>query len=312
MAMNGHLPDYFRSLGLAAAVLLPVALAPVPAAAQVVAMVYGQPITQNDIDQRAKFEQLSTQKTPTRQAVLDELINEILKVREAKRWGIDIPDADVETAYAGISNRMRVSPAQLTQNLAKSGVNANTLKARLRADAAWTQLVRGRYQSSLQISEKDVQTSLETQKSDEKDVVAFEYTMRPILFLVPPGSPDGVIQARRKDAEALRGRFKSCDEGIPMARGLRDVAVRDQIVRSSADLAPELRKLLDSVPVGTLTAPDLTRHGIEMFAICAKSESKADTPGRRQVRDAMFAKRYEELSTRYLRQIRASALIEYK
>ncbi len=311
MAMNGRLQWCIRNLGFAAAVLLPVAMTPNAAVAQVVALVYGQPITQHDIEQRSKFEQLSTQKTPARQAVLDELINEILKLREAKRWGIDISDADVESAYAGISNRMRVTPAQLTQNLAKSGVNANTLKARLKADSAWQQLVRGRYQSSLQISEKEVQTGLE-QKPDEKDVVAFEYTMRPILFLVPPGSPEGVIQARRRDAEALRGRFKGCDEGIAQARGLRDVAVRDQIVRNSADLSPELRKVLDTVPVGTLTSPDLTRHGIEMFAICAKSESKADTPGRRQVRDAMFAKRYEEISTRYLRQIRASALIEYK
>ncbi len=312
MAMNGRLQCRIRNLGLAAALLVPMAMTPHTAAAQVVALVYGQPVTQHDIEQRAKFEQLSTQKTPARQAVLDELINEILKLREAKRWGIDVSDAEVESAYAGISNRMRVSPAQLTQNLAKSGVNANTLKARLRADSAWQQLVRGRYQSSLQVSEKEVQTGLETQKSDEKDVVAFEYTMRPILFLVPPGSPDAVIQARRRDAEALRGRFKSCDDGIPLARGLRDVAVRDQIIRNSADLSPELRKVLDNVPVGTLTAPDLTRHGIEVFAICAKRESQADTPGKRQVRDAMFAKRYEEISNRYLRQIRASALIEYK
>lgn len=312
MAMNGRLPCCIRELGLAAAMLLVMALMPSAAGAQVVALVYGQPVTQHDIEQRAKFEQLSTQKKPARQAVLDELINEILKLREAKRWGINVSDTEVESAYAGISNRMRVSPAQLTQNLAKNGVNANTLKARLKADSAWQQLVRGRYQSSLQISEKDVQTGLETQKSDEKDIAAFEYTMRPILFLVPPGSPDAVVQARRRDAEALRGRFKGCDDGIPLARGLRDVAVRDQIIRNSADLSPELRKVLDNVPVGTLTAPDLTRHGIEVFAICAKRESKADTPGKRQVREAMFAKRYEEISNRYLRQIRASALIEYK
>ncbi len=309
--MDGRLRQRMRGLALAGAVWLPAVMMPHAAIAQVVALVYGQPITQNDIDQRAKFEQLSTQKTPSRQAVLDELINEILKLREAKRWGIDISDTDVDNAYANISNRMRVSPAQLTQNLAKNGVNAATLKARLKADAAWQQLVRGRYQTSLQVSDKEVQTALGAQGED-KDFAAFEYVMRPILFLVPPGSSDAVIQARRRDAEAFRARFKGCDEGIPMARGLRDVAVRDQVIRNSADLSSELRKILDNVPVGTLTPPDVTRHGLEMFAICSKNQSKADTPGKRQARDAVFAKRYEEISGRYLKQLRAAALIEYK
>ena len=51
---------------------------------------------------------------------------------------------------------MRTTADQLTQMLAKSGVNASTLKSRIRADIAWQQLVRGRYQASLQIGEKDL------------------------------------------------------------------------------------------------------------------------------------------------------------
>src|SRR5262249_57081856 len=60
-------------------------------AQQVVVIVNGEPVTALDIEQRSKLIQLSTHKAPTRQEVLDELINEKLKVREAKKFGLEIP-----------------------------------------------------------------------------------------------------------------------------------------------------------------------------------------------------------------------------
>ena len=203
-----------------------------------------------------------------------------------------------------------MSSAQLTQQLAKSGINDSTLKARIRADIAWQQLVRGRYQSRLHTSDREVLSILESKSAEERETVGYEYVMRPILFLVPPGSPDATYQNRRKEAEALRGRFRGCEEGIPMVRAMRDVAVRDQVVRTSADLPEGLRKVLDSIPVGQLTAPEVTRHGIELFAICAKRESKSDTPGRRKARETVLSQRFEQESKRYLRELRKNAMIE--
>jgi peptidyl-prolyl cis-trans isomerase SurA len=279
-------------------------------AQQVVVIVNGDPITALDIEQRTKLTQLSTHKTPTRQEVLDELINERLKVREAKKWGLEVPSSEVDNAYASMAKRMQMTPAQLTEQLAKSGVNAATLKARIKADITWPQLVRGRYQSSLQIGDKDILTAME---SKANDTVGYDYTLRPILFVVPTGSPDTFIEGRKREAEGLRGRFQGCEEGIAFARALKDVAVRDQITRSSADIPPEQRKVLEGVEVGRLTPPEVTKFGIEMFAICAKKESAADnTPGRRQARESIMAERYEQRSKLYLQEIRRGAMLEYK
>jgi peptidyl-prolyl cis-trans isomerase SurA len=205
---------------------------------------------------------------------------------------------------------MRMTADQMTQLLAKSGVNAATLKRRIKADITWPQLVRGRFQSSLQIGEKDILTAMDS-KADES--VGYDYTLRPILLLVPTGSPEGFIEARRRDAEALRARFQSCDEGLAFARALKDVAVREQVIRSSADLPPELRKVLDGIEVGKLTPPETTKLGIEMFAICAKKESAADnTPGKRRARETIAAERYEQRSKQYLNEVRRGAMLEYK
>ena len=178
-----------------------------------------------------------------------------------------------------------------------------------RADIAWQQLVRGRYQARLQLSDIDVMSANPDNIAEAADA-GFDYVMRPILFLVPPGSPPPAYESRRREAEALRSRFTSCEEGLPMARGMRDVAVRDQVIRSSADLPAELRKIVDSIPVGQLTAPENTRHGVELFAICSKVASKSDTPIKRKARDTIFAQRFEQESNRYLQQLRRAALIE--
>ena len=74
---------------LAAAVVLGTSAA--ARAQQVVAFVNGAPITTLDVEHRAKFMQLSTKKVPARKEVLDSLINEILELNEAKRFGIEIP-----------------------------------------------------------------------------------------------------------------------------------------------------------------------------------------------------------------------------
>ena len=80
-----------------------------------------------------------------------------------------------------------------------------------------------------------------------------------------------------------------------------------------ADIPADLRKGLDSVPVGQLTAPEITKLGVEMFAVCAKDAAKADnSPGKRQARETLFAQKFDAVSKRYLQDLRRQALIEYK
>jgi peptidyl-prolyl cis-trans isomerase SurA len=183
----------------------------------------------------------------------------------------------------------------------------------MRAELVWQPLVRGRYQASLEIFDKDILQEMIDKKQDGGSGESYDYTLRPILFIVPPGSPATAFEDRKREAEGLRNRFRSCDDGLPFARALRDVAVRDQIIRSSADVPPDLRKGLDDVPVGQLTAPEITKLGVEMFAVCAKDASKSDnTTGKRQARETLFNEKFEAQSKRYLQELRRTALIEYK
>jgi peptidyl-prolyl cis-trans isomerase SurA len=211
-----------------------------------------------------------------------------------------------------VATRMGIDKAKLTQLLVAGGASDDTLKRRLRAQLVWTNLVRGRYKSSMEVGDKDVEAQLRQNPEKMKNDIGYEYVMRPVVFIVPRGSPEAAYDNRKRDAEALRARFQNCNDGIIFARALEDVAVRDQVSKYSADLAQQLREILESTAIGHLTPPETTAEGVQMFAICAKRETKSDTPEMREIREQMLQQKFGAQAKRYLESLRRAAMIEYK
>lgn len=286
--------------------------APPMARAQVVVIANGSPITEYDIQQRTKLVATSTHKPPTRQEIINDLIDDRLKISRAKVYGLDVGDAEVNGAFESMATRQHITPEQFSQVLERAGISPNTVKARIRAELTWQQLIRGKYSASLQVGDSDIANALKERNENETAAVGYVYTLYPVTIVIARGSNEATIAAKRTEAENLRSRFVSCNEGLAMARGLRDVAVRDPITRSSADLSPQLRDLLGNMQIGHLTTPEVTAQGLQMFAVCTKKESTTESPLKRELREQIFAKRFESESKKYLDEIRKSAMIEYK
>jgi peptidyl-prolyl cis-trans isomerase SurA len=284
-----------------------------PLHAQTVAvMVNGEPITDFDIEQRSKLDFITTHKQPNRDEVVSELIDEKVKIREAKKFGVDPGSSDIDQSFAAMSSRMRLSPDQLTKSLESQGIRADTLKSRIKADMVWTSLVRGRYKERLQIGEKDVAAAVKAEGGDQQQSDSFEYQMQPVVLIVPHGSAPATIEARQKEAEALRARVQSCVDANTYFKSMQNAAIRETVTKTSADIPEALRKLLDDTPIGHLTPPEVTKQGVEMVALCARKPTTIDTPKKREIRDKMYAQKYEATSKSYLQEIRKAAMIEYR
>nr|WP_244608461.1 SurA N-terminal domain-containing protein [Bradyrhizobium algeriense] len=281
---------------------------PLPAQS-VACMVGGEPITSLDIEQRTKLIFLTTRKPAPKQEVIDELINEKVKIKEAKRFGVDPTASDIDQAYSGMSQRMRLTPDQLTKSLESQGVRPETLKARLRADMVWGSLVRGRFKESLQVGEKDVDAAAQ-QGGEATQTEAFEYKLQPIVLIVPRGSAQSAIDLRRKEAESLRERVQTCEQANSYFKSMQNAAIRDTVTKTSADIPGPLRELLNKTPIGHLTPPEITKQGVEMVALCERKPTKVDTPKKREIREKMYAQKYEAKSKAYLADIRKAAMIE--
>ena len=283
---------------------------PASHAQTVVCMVNGEPITEYDIEQRSKLDFISTHKQPARQDVINELTDEKVKIKEAKKFGVDPSSSDIEQSYAAMSTRMRITPEQLTKSLEGQGIRPDTLKARIKADMVWTSLVRGRYKESLQVGEKDVVDVAKSEGDEAQQAEAFEYKMQPIVLIVPRGSPPAAIEARQKEAEALRGRVQTCEDANALFKSMQNAAIRDSVTKASADIPQVLRELLDKTPIGHLTPPEVTKQGVEMVALCARKPTTIDSPKKKEIRDKMFVQKYEAKSKSYLQEVRRAAMIE--
>jgi len=284
-----------------------------PLHAQTVAvMVNGEPITNYDVEQRSKLTLLTTHKAADRQQVINELIDEKVKIREGKKFGVDPTAADIDQSYAAMSSRMRITPDQLTKSLESQGIRPDTLKARMKAEMVWTSLIRGRYKESLQVGEKDVVAAVEVSGDDKLQTEAFEYKMQPIVLIVPRGSAPAAVEARHKEAEALRNRVQTCDEANALFKSMQNAAIRETVTKTSADIPAVLREVLDKTPVGHLTPPEVTKQGVEMVALCARNPTTVDTPKKKEIRDKMYAQKYEAKSQSYLQEVRKAAMIEYR
>lgn len=299
----------FRLLLVLAALLL----AGTPSRAQnIVVMVNGDPITDFDIEQRSKLDQLTTQKVPARQDVINELIDDRVKMKEGKKYGVDPGISDINQSYEGMAQRMRISPDQLTKSLEVKGVRPETLKGRMKAEMVWTSLVRGRFKEKLMVGEKDVADKVREGGSEKLQIEGTEYKMQPIVLIVPRGSSPAFLETRHKEAEQYRSRVGSCEEANSLFRSTPNATIRDAVTKTTAELPEALRKVLDDTPIGHLTAPETTKAGIEMVVLCSRKPTVIDTPKKREIREKMYSEKYEKTQKAYLEELRKAAMIEYR
>jgi peptidyl-prolyl cis-trans isomerase SurA len=299
-------------LGCAVLFLLMVCGSPLHAQT-VVVMVNGEPITNFDIEQRSKLTFLTTHKPADRQQVINDLIDEKVKIKEGKKFGVDPSASDIDQSYSAMSSRMRITPEQLTKSLESQGIRPDTLKARMKAEMVWTSLVRGRFKESLQVGEKEVAAAVRGGVgNDTQEAEAFEYKMQPIVLIVPRGSAPADVEARRKEAETLRNSVQSCDQANAFFKSMQNAAIRETVTKTSADLPVVLREVLDKTPIGHLTPPEVTKQGVEMVALCARNPTTVDTPKKKEIREKMYAEKYDAKSKAYLQECRKAAMIEYR
>lgn len=301
-------PTFRRSVVLVFGLLLALAAFTGQASAQqILVMVNGQPITSFDVSQRIKLHQMIENKSPSQKDMLEELIDEKLKVQQAARFGIALDDEEVDRLFASVAERSGRTADQLAQGFAQQGLDAKTFKAKLRADNVWQHYVRARA-PSVTVRDQDV-VAAANQKGGTQ-MVSTEFKLYPIIFVVPRNS--GAHGSRLQEANAFRARFNGCEEGLQAAKGLKEVVVRSPVFRLSSEMPPQLRQILDKTDVGRLTPPEVTQSGVEIFAVCGKSEVKGEISTKREIKEQLAVTQFQAESKKMLAELRKSALIVYR
>ncbi len=288
--------------------ILPIANQPAGAQGRIEILVNNEPITTYDIQNRTRLLKLTTGGRSGKSKAIEELIDERLKMQEAGRRNVTVDTAKVDQAIAGIASRTKMSQSRLEASLRQSGVNPKTLRNRIRAEIAWGEIVRARFRATVEVTERDVAVAL---GGDDKasDTIS-EFRLQEIVFIVPRKSSKAYESQRKREAEAFRASYPGCNSALEKVRGLKNVVVKPTMRRDESQLNGEMAEVLAETGAGQASRAVRSAEGFLVFGVCSKEAIRGASKASTETRQNLMNERGQLLARRYLRDLRADAVID--
>lgn len=231
-------------------------------------------ITTYDIERRTKLLRLQRTKGNLRKLAEEQLIEEAIKMAEARRLRAIVSDAQVNQSFARFAKSNKLSTKQMAQVLSQAGVGADHFKEFIRVQMSWPRVVTARYGSQNAMSTEELVSKM-LERGGEKPRTT-EYILQQIVLVVPKSKRKSILNRRKKEANQLRGRFVSCDTTRQLARDYRDVSVVDLGRIMQPSLPPDWKPLIEKTEQGKTTTTKVTDRGVEFLAICSSKQVSDD------------------------------------
>ena len=284
------------------------AAAPSAEASEIKYIVNNTAITSYDIQKRAAFLKLQHKPGASAKMATDDMIDQTLKAQELDARKIKISKATVDASFAKFAASNKMSAKQLSGVLDNAGVGASHFKEFIRVQMGWGQLLSSRYRAEGGMSEQDAVQRMLQQGGAKPS--ATEYLLQQVIFVVPASERSATLGKRKREAEAMRQRFTSCETTREFAKGLVDVTVKDIPRVLAPQLPPDWADSIKSAKPGTATNVRETERGIEFIGICSSREVSDD-----RVAKLVFSsegeddKKGDELNKKYVAELRKKAII---
>jgi peptidyl-prolyl cis-trans isomerase SurA len=244
-----------------------------------------------------------------RKGAQEELIEERLKLQEAKKNGIEVGDEDVRRVFKGLAENNKMTEEQFVQHLKGLGVDATTLKERFRAMIGWREVVRRRFSALVSVTQRDIDRAVSASGAEAGDD-GLELHVQKITL--PTASDQAGMAKRFAEAEALRRKFGGCKSMVGLAKEAPGLKFEDMKFIKPSSISEPTRSLLLSAKEGDMLPPSATPRAIDLMAVCARRTVKGDEKQREKVQEDLRAKEFEMLAKRHLRDIRQDAHIEFR
>ncbi|TAL36290.1 MAG: hypothetical protein EPN97_06390, partial [Alphaproteobacteria bacterium] len=208
--------------------------------------------------------------------VLDKLIDEKLQLQEAKKDGITVTDDDIKRGMEQIARQNKLSPAEFQDRIDRTGVKRSTLTEQIRAEIAWSQVVRRKLRPEVNVSESEIDSAM-AQMSHGKGKT--EYRVAEILLTIPSAEMEDTV---RHDADKIiedvqkGGSFPSAARQYSKAPGAAQGGDLGWIRQGM--LNEKLEEALAKMHPGQISAPIRTDKGYHILFLRDVHVAGAATP----------------------------------
>ncbi|WP_200935053.1 peptidylprolyl isomerase [Brevundimonas sp. Leaf363] len=147
---------------------------------------------------------------------------------------------------------------------------------------------------------------------DKRDGTATSLvSMKQIMVQAPESASPADVAAATQKLEAMRAGL-TCDNILQRATSERGVLGSDLGEADVANLAPQFQQVARSAEVGTVSTPVRTPLGVHLLAVCGRRLGGPEAPTYQDIEGRLRSQTLAMLGRRYMRDLRADALIEYK
>ena len=318
----------------AAAIAVPLAVlvSAVPAARAegqgVVAVVNDVPVTELDITQRITLMKTLGDGGPnlSRKQALQSLIDEQVKLAEAKKYSLTPTDGEVRDQIARIAKNMKTTPDGLTERLGKQGISRDTFNRYVNALIGFNRILTSKYRQKITVSAADVDAKyaeIKSKANSQISKIMNDPRMKPVtvyslmeIDLPVEGGDVMLLQSRAIEARQVLRQFKGCGNARAAAAGVFNVKIGKRFDAAATKLPAKMKAALDDVGEGHALGPLRSKNGIQLLAFCGRrtvTPSKPDfkMPTRDQVERLLINEKYDVVEQDYLKTVRHSIYVEY-
>lgn len=241
----------------------------------------------------------------------EELIEERLKLQEAKKLGIEITDDDVKRMLQSLADRNKMTYEQFSQHLKGMGVDIGTMGERFRAQRAWRDLIARRYGAQVSVTQRDIDRVLSSAATEAGDDTV-ELQVSKITLSLPAKMDQTSLTKRYADAETLRRKFNGCRSMADLAKSVPGAKLDDLRFIKPSTIQEPTRSMLLATKDGDVLPPSTTGAGVEVYAVCGRRTVAANDAQRTKTQEELQYQQLDGLAQRHMRNLRQDAHIEYR
>ncbi|MDR3126026.1 MAG: SurA N-terminal domain-containing protein [Rickettsiales bacterium] len=265
------------------------------AESRIAAVVNGEIITSYELDGRVSFTRslMKGAKPPAglRGKILEEMVNDRLKLAEASKFGVKVEDAEIDETVRRMEDFYGV---KIDKSLA-------WVRGQAKADVAWNKFVFGYLRSLVGVRDGEIDGVI----GDYSSRKAYEYSLVPLL-----------ADRKRLDDLAPEARKVSSCSGFKAFAAKHGAAGSGAEIKvGEADMSPALAAEVAALGESGLSSPVEGAGGPAMFYLCSRKETGKPAlppPDRAKVRQDLFMGKLESLSQRHFGKLRAGAAVEIR
>ncbi|MGE4312741.1 MAG: peptidylprolyl isomerase [Pseudobdellovibrionaceae bacterium] len=301
--------------------LLFVAVLPVQAQStrseSIAAVVNDKAITRSDVNDRMRLIMTSSgiPDVPEARAkiepqVLNMLIDEQLKMQEAKRLEIEISQDEINEGFAMLAQQNNLEPEKFREMILGSKLKIETLYDQIRAELGWGQVIASQVRPRIQVTDADI----EAEKTRLEDTFgADQYHVAEIFLPVTAATDDANVKAT---ADRLYQQLQKEPQAFPaIARQFSQAAGSEKGGDigwiQKGQIQPQLETVLGTMAVNQFSAPIRSSTGYHILFLRDKKQLTAETmPSEDDIKQSIGNQRLARQARGYFQDLKADAFID--